>query len=219
MTLGRMQNPIRGFLHGGAALASVAGLVVLLERSWGSPRAVVGSMVYGVGLVAMFTVSSLYHSVPWSPGWKARLQRLDHAVIYLLVAGTFTPVAIAALTGWALGIALALVWTAGVTGIVLKMMLTRVATWLSVTLQITMGWAAVLFLPQIHERLGVGAIVLIALGGVAYTVGAIVFAVKRPRLLTRSFSYHELFHSLVVVAGVLHFVAVFAYALPVTVGS
>ncbi len=99
LTLGKMQNPIRGFLHGGAAVATVVGLVFLIIRAWGSAAALVGALVFGLALLVMYTVSSLYHSIPWGKTWKTRLQRVDHSMIYLVVAGTFTPVAIAVLDG------------------------------------------------------------------------------------------------------------------------
>jgi hemolysin III len=97
-----MQNPIRGFLHGGAALATLVGMVFLVVRSWGRTTAIVGALIFGLAMLAMYTVSSLYHSVPWGEKWKMRLQRMDHSMIYLMVAGTFTPIAIAALEGTSL---------------------------------------------------------------------------------------------------------------------
>jgi hemolysin III len=214
-----MQNPVRGFLHGCAAVAALVGLVLLMRRAWGDPGAMAGAAVFGAALIVMYTVSSLYHSIPWSPEWKQRLQRIDHSMIYLVVAGTFTPIAIAALTGWSLALALALVWSVAVTGIVLKATLSRVATALSVTLQLSIGWAALVWMPQIYTRLGASAVALIGLGGLCYTVGAVLFLLKRPRLHARAFSYHELFHVLVVVASVFHFLAVFAYAVPAAVAA
>lgn len=98
-TLGRMQNPIRGFLHGGAAFAALSGTVYLVLQTWGNTSALIGSLVFGGALLVMYTVSSLYHSVPWNTEWKRRLQRIDHSMIYLVVAGTFTPIAIAGLDG------------------------------------------------------------------------------------------------------------------------
>ena len=218
-TLGKMQNPIRGFLHGSAAIAALVGLFLLLTRSWGDPGAMVGSLAFGSALLVMYTVSSLYHSIPWTPRWKTRLQRIDHSTIYLVVAGTFTPIAIASLDGGVRLISLGLVWVVAATGIALKAVLRTVATWLSVTMQLTMGWAALAWLPQIHATLGTEAIVLIGLGGVCYTVGAVIFLTKRPRLLPRTFSYHELFHLLVVLASAFHFVAVFGYAVPAAVAG
>ncbi len=214
LTLGRMQNPIRGFLHGAAALASLVGLILLVRRAQDSTTALAGAFVFGVALVVMYSISTLYHSIPWSPTWKRRLQRLDHSAIYLVVAGTFTPVAIASLRGAALAVALTLVWIIAAVGILLKMVLPRVVTWLSVTLQMVMGWLVVFWIPQILNTLGATALVLIALGGLSYSVGVVVFTTKRPRLSPRVFSYHELFHLMVILGSFLHYLAVFAYALP-----
>lgn len=217
LTLGRMQNPVRGILHGSAALASAVGLGVLLDRAWSRPAVMAGSLVYGTALLVMYTVSSLYHSMPWGAVWKHRLQRIDHAMIYLLVAGTFTPIAIAALDGPSLVIGLSLIWVLAVTGIVLKAVLPDVKTILSMTIQLAMGWLAVVWMPQIMRELGMRAVTLIALGGLSYTVGAVIFATKRPRLFPRTFSHHELFHVLVVAGSSLHFSAILLYAIPATV--
>lgn len=214
LTIGRMQNPIRGFLHGGAALASLVGLGVLAVETWGRSAAFTGALVFGAALVIMYTVSALYHSIPWDPRWKTRLQRLDHSIIYVVVAATFTPFAIAALEGTRLAVALAMVWGVAVVGIALKALLPSVKTWLSVTLQMVMGWMAVVWTPDIVERLGWGAVALIALGGLSYTAGVVVFTTERPRLAPRTFSYHELFHVLVVVGSGIHFLAIASYALP-----
>lgn len=217
MTLGRMQNPIRGFLHGGAAVAALAGTVYLVIRTWGNTTALVGSLVFGVALLVMYAVSSLYHSVPWRETWKRRLQRVDHSMIYLVVAGTFTPIALAGLEGAAVWWCLSLMWTIALVGISLKFVLPNVKTWLSVTLQLLMGWTVIFWTPQIWDTLGAGAIVLIAIGGLFYTAGSIIFLTKRPVLYPRSFSYHELFHVFVVLASVLHFLAIALYAVPASV--
>ena len=216
LTLGRMQNPIRGFLHGSAALAAMVGLFVLLGRAWGDVAAAVGALVFGLAMLSMYTVSSLYHSVPWSAEWKTRLQRVDHSMIFLLVAGTFTPIAIAAIDGTVLVVVLCLLWTTALAGIVLKVFLPNVKTSLSVTLQLVMGWSALILMPWVLSRLGVGAVVLIALGGLCYTAGAVIFMSKRPRLFPKTFSYHELFHVLVIAGTAFHFLAVLWYAIPAT---
>lgn len=214
ITLGRMQNPIRGLLHGSAALAALVGTVYLAARTWGNTTALVGSLVFGVALLGMYTVSSLYHCVAWSELWKKRLQRVDHAMIYLVVAGTFTPIAIGGLRDAAVWWCLGLVWAIALIGISLKFVLPGDSTRLSVTLQLVMGWTVILWLPQIWDSLGAGAIAFIAVGGLFYTVGTVVFMTKRPRLFPRSFSYHELFHLFVVLASVFHFLAVALYAVP-----
>jgi hemolysin III len=212
-----MQNPIRGFLHGGAAIASLIGLIVLVINTWDIANARLGALIFGLSLILMYTTSSLYHSIPWSGVWKIRMQRLDHSMIFLVVAGTFTPIAIASLEGANLAIALGTVWGLATLGIVLKTVLTRTATWLSVTIQLAMGWSAVFWMPEFYRQLGAGAVILLALGGLCYTVGVVVFLSKRPRMFPRIFSYHELFHVLVITASTLHFLAILLYAIPGTV--
>jgi hemolysin III len=214
LTLGKMENPIRGFLHGSAAIAAAVGLVVLLDRAWGRAGAVAGALVFGVALLLMYIVSSLYHSVPWAPEWKDRLQRIDHSMIYLVVAGTFTPIAIASLGGVTLAVALGVVWGIAVTGILLKALMPRIGTHLSVTLQMVMGWSALIWAPWIWRELGPGAFALIVLGGACYVVGTVIYAIQRPRLFPRAFSHHELFHVLVIGGSAFHFFAILLYAIP-----
>jgi hemolysin III len=165
----------------------------------------------------MYTVSTLYHSVAWSSDWKRRMQRADHSMIYLVVAGTFTPIALAGLDGLSLWLCLGLIWGIATVGIALKLVRSKVSTGLSVTLQLVMGWTVILWLPQIWANLGPGAIVFIAIGGLFYTVGSVFFLTKRPRLFPRTFSYHELFHVFVVLASVFHFMAVAFYAVPAAI--
>jgi hemolysin III len=214
LTLGKMQNPIRGFLHGSAAVAAAIGLVVLLDRSRGRTAAVAGAVIFGGALLVMYVVSSLYHSVPWEPRWKTRLQKLDHSMIFLVVAGTFTPIAIASLGGLALTLALGVVWGIAVAGILLKALMPESRTSLSVTLQMVMGWSALIWIPWIWRELGPGAIALIVLGGGCYTVGTVIYAARRPRLFPRIFSHHELFHVLVIAGSSFHFFAILLYAIP-----
>jgi hemolysin III len=216
LTIGKMQNPIRGLLHGSAALAAAIGLVVLLDRAWGRLNAVTGALIFGGALLLMYTISSLYHSVPWDPQWKIRLQRVDHSMIFLVVAGTFTPIAIASLEGVGLVVALGLVWGIAITGILLKALMPQIKTSLSVTLQMVMGWSALIWMPWVWIELGPGAIALIVLGGLCYTVGTLIFTSKRPRLFPRTFSYHELFHVLVIAGSSFHFFAILLYAIPAT---
>ncbi len=219
MTLGKMQNPVRGFLHGGAALVSLFGLALLLLESQGVAAAVWSSLAFGGSLLAMYTVSALYHSIPWGPPWKKRMQRLDHTMIFLVVAGTFTPIAISSLTGTSLQIALWSVWALAVIGIVFKTSLPNESTWLSMTIQLSMGWSALIWIPAIYRELGGAAIALIAIGGLFYMVGVVIFTKKRPVMSPRIFSSHELFHVMVVLASICHFLAVYLYALPAIVGS
>lgn len=217
LTLGKMQNPIRGFLHGSAALATLIGVILMLSRAWGNAAAITGVLLFGLALLFMYVVSSLYHSVPWGEKWKTRLQRIDHSMIYLVVAGTFTPIAVASLNGVSLVISMSVIWGIAATGIILKSVLSGDKTWLSITLQMVMGWTALVWLPQILGQLGWTAVVLIGFGGLCYSVGVVIFSMKRPVLFARSFSYHELFHVLVIAGSAFHFIAILVYAIPATV--
>ncbi len=214
ITLGKMQNPVRGFLHGTAAIASLAGLVALLALNPGGLSTGLALAVYAGSLVALYTTSSLYHSVPWSDTWKRRMQKLDHANIFLVVAGTFTPFAVVALEGAWRSASLIAVWTAAVVGIVLKLVQKHEGLGVSVTIQQIMGWSAVIPMWQIGNRLGVSAVILIAIGGVLYTTGMVFMLTGWPKLFPRVFSSHELFHVMVVAASSVHFVAILTTVLP-----
>lgn len=211
---GKMQNPVRGILHGSAALGSAVALTSLLRQASGNVAAVAGALTFALAMLAMYTVSPIYHSIPWGERWKARIQRLDHSMIFVMVAGTITPIAVASLDGVALVMSLSFTWLVAVIGILLKLLLPEAKTWLSVSLQMAMGWAALVLLPAIYARLGLKAVILIALGGLLYTVGMIIFITKRPRLFPRAFSYHELFHVMVIAASAAHFLVIFNHAIP-----
>jgi hemolysin III len=214
VTLGRMQNPVRGFLHGAAALASVAGLIALLAVNPGGLGVTLSLAAYAGSLVIMFSASSLYHSIPWSSVWKQRMRRIDHSAIFLVVAGTITPVAVVALDGaWEVAI-LSAVWTGAAVGIGIKLFERTVRLGVSVTIQNLMGWAAVIPMWQIGKRLGVDTVVLLGVGGALYTVGLLVMLTKRPRLFPRVFSAHEVFHIFVVAASSVHFYTILTRVLP-----
>lgn len=210
VTWGKMQNPIRGVLHGSAALVAAIGLAVLVLLAADDRILLPGVALFGLALVAMFSISALYHSVPWTEAWKRRMQRLDHSAIFVVVAATFTPLALAALDGVALVAGLTLVWGIAIVGIVLKFALREPRTAVSVGLQLAMGWSALVWMPWFTERLGWNAVALILAGGLCYTVGTIVYALRRPRLFPRTFGYHELFHVLVIGGAGLHYWAIAA---------
>ena len=211
--LGRMHNPMRGLLHGAAAGAAVVGVVILAIRALDS-RHLVAGLVFGLSLLAMFIISSLYHSVGWQERRRAFMQRLDHSMIFLVVAATFTPFGLVVLDGWLQAVLLSLVWAGAIVGIALKFALPRVKTGLSVAIQHSMGWVSLAAMPLIWQRVGPGAVLLVLAGGICYSVGTVIFATKRPRLFPRVFSYHELFHVLVVAGSTLHFLAVLWYVMP-----
>lgn len=214
LTLGKMQNPVRGFLHGSAAVLSVVGLIVLAFKTRSETVKMWSMIVFGFSLIALFATSSLYHSVPWRQKWKARLQQLDHSMILVLVAGSWTPMAVNLLDGTWRAVTLTVVWTAAAIGVAQKWLFPRVRVWFTITLAVSMGWFALIPLPQMARQVGMAAIGLLLLSGLMYTVGMVMFASKRPKMFPRVFSYHELFHVLVVGGAATHFALVFRYVVP-----
>jgi hemolysin III len=212
-TLGRMQNPVRGILHGSAAVAAIVGTVFLAWRApnWGIR---VGAIVFGLAMVALYTTSSLYHGIPWEGAWKRRMQRLDHSMILVLIAGTYTPITIVALDGIAQWFVLAAVWGTVLVGAVQHAFFPQERQTFSMALGMTMGWLGILIAWKFVVELGWAAALLAVAGGAVYTVGMVLLVTNRPRLWPRVFSYHELFHVMVITATSLHFVMVARYVVP-----
>lgn len=201
-----MQNPVRGFLHGSAAIVSVVGLVALVARADGMGMKV-ASTIYGVTLVAMYLTSALYHSVPWQPTWKSRLQSLDHTFIYALVAATFTPLVLGVADVDWIVLGLSGVWTLVALGLGRELVK---GSWRRVflPLQFVAVAVALVSLWMTLVRIDPTAAVLTVAGGVVYLLGVALFVNDRPRLFPRIFSHHEFWHVMVIVASVLHFLAV-----------
>ncbi len=211
LCLGRMQNPVRGFLHGTAAGLSMVGAAVLWRAGEGGLGMRIALVVFAASLVALYTVSSLYHSFPWQEVWKRRMQRLDHSMIYLVVAGTYTPLAMIALDGWLLAAALAATWGIALGGIAQKVFWPHVADWVSIAMQMVQGWLALPFMGLVAQTLPREGFLMVVAGGLLYTVGMILFVTRRPRLWPRVFSYHEVFHVCVCAASGLHYTAILTY--------
>jgi hemolysin III len=210
-----MHHPVRGFLHGTAAVVSFAGLIVLVVRTSSDLPRMFTMIVFAGSMVALFTTSSLYHSVPWRERWKKRMQRFDHSMIFLLVAGTYTPIAFNVLSSSWKWITLGVVWSIAVFGILQKMFFPKVKNWLSITLYMVMGWFAVIPVRELFDRLPLEAMVLLIIGGACYSLGMILLVTKRPQLFPRIFSYHEVFHVLVISGALLHFLMILLYVVPI----
>jgi hemolysin III len=213
-TLGKMQNPVRGLLNGAAALLSTVGAAALWARGGGDFSQRGALLTFGLSLVCLYTVSGLYHSVPWSRIWKQRFQRIDHAMIYVLIAGSYTPIAAIILDGWLRWAALGTVWGIAAVGTAQKTFWPQLGHWFSVPLQVIQGWLALLLLAPLSQRLPWPAISLLLLGGILYTLGMVAYATKRPRLWPHVFSYHEVFHVFVVAGSTSHYAMTFTYIAP-----
>ncbi len=198
---------LRGWIHAGTApVALVAGLVLTILAPAGA--ATVSTAVFGATAVLLFGCSAVYHRGTWSPRVAATLRRLDHANIFLLIAGTYTPLAVLLLPRDTATVLLTVVWSGALVGILMRVFWLGAPRWLYVPIYLALGWVAVWFLPD-FSRSGSPAIMwLVIAGGLAYTVGALVYATKWPNPSPRWFGYHEIFHVGTVVGYGCHFVAV-----------
>ena len=198
---------LRGVLHQYAFFVSVVcGALLVLGASGAGER--VSAVVFAAALATMFGVSALYHRITWRPGPRRWMRRLDHAAIYLLIAGTYTPFALLALSGAWRWTVLAVVWGGALAAIVLKLAWVDAPKWVAAGIALALGWIGVVVLPQLWDHAGVAGILLLAAGGVLYTGGAIVYALGRPDPYPAVFGYHELFHALVIAAAACQYAAV-----------
>ena len=198
---------LRGWLHLVCFfLAIPAGIVVIAladgtEARW-------AAVVYAIGLIALFGVSGSYHRGRWSQAARRRMQKLDHATIFVMIAGSYTPLCLIAVQGWVAPTLLVVAWVGATIGAVLAFTGGRRSRIARGTLYIALGWVSVVATPQLVRHLSVAELVLIAVGGVLYTIGAIFLATNWPDPFPRVFGYHEVWHLLVVAAVVCHFVAI-----------
>jgi hemolysin III len=203
----------RGVVHQWSffvALAAGAALVALAPAG----RATAAAAIYAAALAGLLGTSALYHRITWQPRARVWLRRLDHSMIFVLIAGTYTPFALLVLDGTLAKVVLAGVWSGAAAGIVFTLVWPDAPKWLTAATYVALGWFSIIAMPQITARAGAWALVLLAAGGVAYTAGAVVYARRRPDPRPATFGYHEIFHVLVVVAAATHFTAVAAFALP-----
>jgi hemolysin III len=199
---------LRGVSHQWAFVVFTA-LGVLLVALASGPRERVSAAVFAGALVAMFGTSALYHRIDWRT-LRARLwmRRLDHGMIYVLIAGTYTPFALLALEGAWRWTILAIVWTGAAAATVLKFAWITAPKWLSAALGISLGWIGIVMLPKLFSAIGVLGAILLAVGGLLYTYGAVVYARRRPDPAPATFGYHEIFHACVIAAAACQFAVV-----------
>lgn len=202
-----MKPTWRGLSHLYAFFASLISGTILFWLAPNAPAAAT-SAVYAASVTALFGTSAAYHRIDWSERGRMWMRRLDHSMIFLLIAGTYTPFAIVGVGGSEAVRILALVWSGCALGIGLQLFWPTVPKALNALVYIAVGWVGVSELPRLIDALGVTAVSLIGIGGVLYTAGAIVYALRRPDPWPRTFGYHEIFHALVIIAAILHFAAV-----------
>ena len=204
---------LRGWIHLGALAAVLVAGPLLAARAHG-PGETAALVVYTLSLVALFGVSAAFHRVRWQPAARRRMRRADHATIFVGIAGTYTAVAALALAGWAKVLVLCLVWIGGGAGVALRQVWLDAPKWAVSLPYVVVGWCALAVVPQLVRGLGAGGFALILGGGGAYTIGAVVYALRRPDPWPAVFGYHEVFHACTVVGAALHYAALAAYAVP-----
>ena len=198
---------LRGWIHAGAAPIALTALVVLICRAPTAP-AVISTGAFAISAVTLFTVSAVYHLGRWSSRVREVLRSVDHADILFLIAGTYTPFSVLVLRGGARVAVLCVVWAAAVLGVVFRVAWTGLPRWIYVALYLALGWVAVPVLPQLLRGARPAALVLVAVGGVMYTLGGLVYGLKRPDPWPKVFGFHEIFHTFTVVAFVCQYIAV-----------
>jgi hemolysin III len=203
----REKPKLRGVLHQAAFVMALA-LVPLMIFTADGERRRLAAAVFAGSVAACFGASALYHRVTWTPRVRLWMRRIDHAGVYLLIAGTYTPVSLLVLEGSWRPVVLTIVWAGAAAAIVLKLVWVAAPKWLTVAIGIALGWVAVVALPQLVTRLNLTAVILLVVGGLAYTAGAVIYALRRPDPVPAVFGYHELFHALTVVGVACQYVAI-----------
>jgi hemolysin III len=201
----RMKPRLRGVFHQWAFfVALVAGTALVLVAPTG--RASVAASIYAVSVVCLFGVSALYHRITWvSAAARRWMRRLDHSMIFCLIAGTYTPFALLVLKGTLATAILVTVWAGALAGVVLNLVWIEAPRWMTAIVYLALGWVAVVAMPDMFAEIGVLATLLVLVGGVLYSVGAVVYALQRPDPVPAVFGYHEIFHLLVIAAAALQY--------------
>lgn len=202
---------LRGWLHFWSFITSVAtgATLIALAASTVSARAALATSVYGLTVLGLFGVSALYHRVTWkSDRVRTWMKRLDHSMIFVFIAGTYTPFALLAMNPGTGRVVLTVVWIGALLGVTLKLAWPHAPRWLGVPIYIALGWVAVFVLPELLHHAGVAALVLLLVGGALYTVGAVFYATRWPNPWPQVFGYHEFFHAATVVAAICHYIAI-----------
>ena len=206
---------LRGVSHAFAFLLSVAAAAVGIMLASGS-RATVAVAIYGAALIALFGGSALYHRWPGPAWFKPVLQRIDHSTIFVFIAASYTPIALLVLQGPLVWVLLGIAWTGAAAGVAFSLGWIHAPRPVIAASYLVIGWVAVIAVPQLLGELGAAPLILLAAGGVLYTVGAVIYAFQRPDPWPTTFGFHEIFHALVIAAAAAHYIAVVGWVLPAT---
>ncbi len=205
---------LRGWFHAAAALASVIITTVFLIQTADNAVRFVSLLIYGLIMILLYCVSAIYHIGTWDGRREKMLRSFDHANIFLMIAGTYTPICVNILGGWTQKIVLSLIWTLALAGAIGTVLTLHLPRWIQVALYIGMGWVAVFTFPQLVQLLPPMAITLLILGGLFYTAGGVIYALRRPNPLPRVFGFHEIFHLFTIAGGAAFLLAIWRWVVP-----
>ena len=212
----KFREPVNGFTHLGGAIASAGGLVALLIIGWQGIEKIVSLFVYGLSLISLFAASATYHLADVRPKIQEILRKVDHSAIYLLIAGTYTPFCINAFTGfWRWGM-LSIIWSLALIGILVKVFTVNAPRWLSAGVYVVMGWLCIAALGEMLVVLPTFALTWLIVGGIIYTLGALVYITKIMNFWPGKFGYHEVWHIFVLLGAAAHFVSIVGVVWPVS---
>jgi len=203
-----LQKPkLRGWLHAGMFPVSAAAGIVLVALA-GSREARIATALFATTGTFLFGTSALFHRGSWSPRVHGVLRRLDHSNIFLIIAGTYTPLAVLALPDNKGRVLLWIAWVGALVGVAFSVLWIGAPRWLYTPVYVALGWVAVFYIPDLVNGAGVAVVVLVVIGGALYSIGALIYGMKRPNPSPRWFGFHEVFHALTIAAFIVHYVAV-----------
>lgn len=211
--MNKIREPVNSLTHWAGAILALVGLIALVIIGWGTPAKVVSLIIYGASLIFLFAASATYHMVQVKEKTQETYRKIDHAAIYFLIAGTYTPFCINAFTGfWKWGM-LTIIWTLAIIGIGVKVFIIRAPRWLNAGIYLIMGWLCVGAGGQLLAALPAWVLTWLIIGGVLYSIGAIIYITKIFDFMPGVFGFHEIWHIFVLLAAAAHFVAVLGVAL------
>ena len=212
----KLRDPISGLTHLLGAILSIVALILLVYYSVKHATVwhIVAFSIFGASLILLYTASSLYHLLPLSEKGVTILRKIDHMMIFVLIAGTYTPICLVALRGpwgWSL---LSIIWLIAIAGIILKGFWFNIPRWLSTLIYALMGWLAVTVLYPLIKTIPLGGFIWLIVGGLLYTIGAVIYGLKWPNITSKFLGFHEIFHIFVMMGSFSHFMLMFRYILP-----
>ncbi len=207
----KFRDPVSGLTHLFSAAAAVLGLAGLLLAGIGQTTKEIAFLIYGLSLVCMFSASAAYHILPTGPKANRILRKIDHAAIYLLIAGTYTPICLSFFSGfWRWGL-LGIIWTIALIGVGFKVFVINAPRWITTGIYLAMGWLSIMGIGEILRTMPVGAIAWLVAGGLWFTFGAMIYILKKPNPRPDVFGFHEIWHIFVILGCLSHFILIAGY--------